>query len=73
MLDATNFQAVMLLESYISKSSTQKLKSVNLPEISLVCLALAIKNNEDSILSYSDCIKLLNEKRDTSSCEVHPD
>ena len=60
MLDSTILHAIFLFEAYLAHNA--KIQSEFLAEVAIVCLELAIKNNEDSVLSFTDVLKLLEQQ-----------
>jgi hypothetical protein len=50
----------MYLEAYLALNANAQPEF--LTEIAIVALELAIKNNEDSVLSFADCLKLLKDQ-----------
>lgn len=57
LLDQTIVQAVMYFECYVAKNA-ETMKEY-LREVALVALVLAIKNNEDKILSLQECVSII--------------
>ena len=57
MLDQTILQAIGLFEAYLAR--TPSVTADFLSEVALVSLEIAIKNNEEMVLSFKDCTKLL--------------
>ena len=58
LLDQTILQAIQFLQSYLAINTTAS--SSMLKEIAVVCIELAIKNNEDMVLKLNECVNILD-------------
>lgn len=58
LLDQTILQAIYFLQSYLSINTSAS--SSLLKEMAVVCIELAIKNNEDMVLKLNECVNVLD-------------
>lgn len=58
LLDQTILQAIAFFQSYLAKN--RNVMSCFLAEIAIIAVELAIKNNEDRVLSLDECVNMID-------------
>ena len=58
LLDQTILQAMAFLEGYLAKN--RNVMACFLREIAIIAVELAIKNNEDRVLSLDECVNMID-------------
>ena len=57
LLDQTILQAIAFFEGYLAKN--RNVMSCFMSEIAIIAVELAIKNNEDRVLSLDECVNMI--------------
>ena len=69
MLDQTILQAITYLECYLAKNNNAM--PFFLREIALIALEIAIKNNEDKVLSLEECVYMIDKIGVSANSELN--
>ena len=58
LLDQTILQAIAFIEGYLSKN--RNVMTCFMSEIAIIAIEIAIKNNEDRVLSLDECVNMID-------------
>jgi hypothetical protein len=58
LLDQTILQAIAFLEGYLAKN--RNVMTCFMSEIAIIAIEIAIKNNEDRVLSLDECVNMID-------------